>query len=224
MKARVLHCRPLEESPEKIVRRYLFDPRYAWSVGTYGALAEFEYEAGEPGLSIDRDALSVHTGRGSLTVHGLAQACAFALDDEGGRLRQIAFCTERLGARRDRITALDDLTFDVGIGAPHVDMLVRLAPSDAETKAALVASAGRALMGGDNPAGAAIVRNSPTRVLLSAIACLEVHQAIPPPGGRSPAGPHTHLLPKLLARGRHHAPNVPLPEGIYCGLTLHVRD
>jgi hypothetical protein len=40
-----------------------------------------------------------------------------------------------------------------------------------------------------------------------------VFQPIPPPGGRSPDGPHTHVLPKLLAHVRTHAATEPLPEG-----------
>jgi hypothetical protein len=219
----MLTCRAMQESPAALVRRHLFEPRHAWSVGTYGALAEFDYEADEPGLSIDRDTLAVRSGRGSLTVHGIEAARPFALEDGEGRVRQIAFCTDRPGARRDCITALGERTFDVGIAAPHIDVLVRIAPEDEETLVALQASTGKKLLGGDNSAGAAIVRGSPTRILVSAIARLEVHQPIPPPGGRSPRGPHTHLLPKLLAKGRTHAPNISLPDGLYFGLFLYFR-
>jgi hypothetical protein len=38
-------------------------------------------------------------------------------------------------------------------------------------------------------------------------------QPIPSPGGKSPDGPHTHVLPKLLALGRTHAATEPLPKG-----------
>ena len=50
----------------------------------------------------------------------------------------------------------------------------------------------------------------------------EVHQPIPPQGGHSPEGPHTHLLPKLLAERRVHPPGSPLPVGLYCGLSLYL--
>jgi len=215
--------RPLEDDPAEIVRRYLADPLTGWSVGTYGAIAEFQYDPDEPGLRLDLEAMAVRTERGALAIVSLDGVQVFGLSDDGGRLREIAFCSERRGAQRATVTDLGDLTFDVGIAAPHIDMLVRLRSGDMETDAALRAGAGRPLFAADNPAGLAIARASPTRILASAVARIEVQQPIPPPGGRSPEGPHTHLLPKLLAQGRIHPPGSPLPDGLYCGLSLYPR-
>lgn len=220
---RPLTCRPLDEDPASLVRRHLAEPRNAWSVGTYGALGEFEYELDEPDLTIDLDSLTISSRRGALRVHGLAEVQAFALIDETGHTREIAFCTARRGAGRVGITALDPQTFDVGLGAPHIDMLVRVGLDDVETAGILRAAAGLGLFAPGNPAGAAIARASPSRILVSPVATLEVHQPIPPPGGRSPDGPHTHLLPKFLAQRRVHAPDSPLPDGLYCGLSLYPR-
>jgi hypothetical protein len=213
----------LAEDPHAIVRRHLADPASRWSVGTYGAIGEFEYALGETGLTLDLERLSVSTPRGSLAIRDLAGVQAFALIDEDGRLREVAFCTKRQGARRATVTAVDRLTYDLGIAAPHVDLLVRVKEGDATTAAAMGAAEGTSLFAPDNGAGAAIARASPTRILVSAVARLEVHQPIPPPGGRSPDGPHTHLLPHLLAEGRAHRPNSPLPEGLYCGLSLYPK-
>jgi hypothetical protein len=217
-------CRPLDDDPAALVRRHLAEAVHHWSVGTYGAIGEFGYEADEPGLAIDLDRLSVRTARGSLEVQGIAGAQAFALEDETGRVREIAFCSPRTGAGRDRLFALDARTFDLGIGAPHIDMLVQVAADDADTARLLASAVGRSLLAPDNPASAAIARASPSRILQSAIARLEVHQPIPPPGGRSPEGPHTHLLPKELAQRLPHRPNSPLPAGLYCGLSLYPRS
>lgn len=223
MSKRILTCRPLDDDPAALVRRHLAEPVHHWSVGTYGAIGEFGYDAGEPGLAIDLDALSVKTARGSLEVHGLEGVQAFALEDETGRVREIAFCSPRTGAGRDRIAALDNRTFDLGIGTPHIDLLVRVAADDADTARILVSAVGRLLFAADNPAGLAIARASPTRILQSPIARIEVHQPIPLPGGRSPDGPHTHLLPKFLAQRIAHRPDSPLPTGLYCGLSLYPR-
>ena len=43
---------------------------------------------------------------------------------------------------------------------------------------------------------------------------VEVFQPIPPPNGRSPEGPHTHVLPKLLRHGRTHAATEHIPHGL----------
>ena len=40
------------------------------------------------------------------------------------------------------------------------------------------------------------------------------------PDGKSPEGPHTHVLPRLLAHGRLNAATVPVPEGWLAGMTL----
>lgn len=223
MSAPPLRCSALAEDPAGIVRRYLADPLTGWSVGTYGAIAEFQYDADEPGLELDLDAMTVRTGRGALAVVSLDGVVPFALTDEGGKLREIAFCCGRLGAQRARVTDLGDLTFDVGIAVPHIDMLVRVRQDDAGTAAALRESVGRPLLDAGTPAGPAIASASPTRILASPVARIEVHQPIPPPGGRSPEGPHTHLLPKLLAQGHSYRPGSPLPDGLHCGLSLYPR-
>jgi len=216
-------CRPLDEAPRAIVRRALAEAANGWSVGCYGAIGEFQYDEGEPGLEIDLDALHARSPRGSLQIGDIDRAQAFAIHDADDRLREIAFCTPLPGGRREQVTEVAPLTFDIGVGAPQIDMMVRLAPDDAATLAALAAGLGKSIFAHDNPAGAAIAKASPTRILVSALARLEVHQPTPPPDGRSPDGPHTHLLPKLVARRRAHPPNSPLPEGLFCGLSLYPR-
>jgi hypothetical protein len=62
---------------------------------------------------------------------------------------------------------------------------------------------------------------SPHRVFVSRLGRIEVYQPIPPPDGASPDGPHTHVLPRLLERGRSHAATVPIPTGWVAGVTLY---
>lgn len=219
----VLKCVPIAEAPVDLVRRHLGEAANGWSVGTWGAIGEFQYDAGEPGLAVDLATLSVTSPRGALHIDDLGTATAFALVDEDGRTREIAFCTPLSGARRETVTELDRGLFDLGIGAPHIDMLVRLADGDDETLAALREGLGKPLLGPGNPAGPAIARASPTRIFASALARLEVHQPIPPPGGKSPEGPHSHLLPHLLKEGQPRAPGSVLPAGLHCGLSLYPR-
>jgi len=218
-----VRCVSLTEDPAAIVRRHLADPQSRWSVGTYGAIGEFEYAPGEAGLTLDPERLSVSTTRGSLVVVDLSDVQALAFVDDGERVREVAFCTRREGARRSVITAVDRLTYDLGLAAPHVDMLVRVQAGDAATAAALSAAVGMSLFAAGHQAGTAIAHASPTRILVSAVARLEVHQPIPPPGGRSPEGPHTHLLPKFLAQGLTRPPKSPLPDGLFCGLSLYPK-
>ena len=54
---------------------------------------------------------------------------------------------------------------------------------------------------------------SPTRVVRTAIARAEVHSRIPRLDERSPDGPHTHFLPRLLELGRDLPAGLDLPTG-----------
>lgn len=79
-----------------------------------------------------------------------------------------------------------------------------------------------------SPEGATLralsLQTSPNRVLLSPAGRIEVYAPIPPPDGKSPNGPHTHLLPKLIASGRTHSANAPIPEGLQPVLMMHPRS
>ena len=71
------------------MRRHLADPQSRWSVGTYGAIGEFEYAPGEAGLTLDPERLSVSTTRGSLVVVDLSDVQALAFVDDGERVREV---------------------------------------------------------------------------------------------------------------------------------------
>ncbi len=218
-----MRCERLERRVEDLVREHLAVAAHGWSVGTWGAIGEFQYDDGEPDLEVDLARLTVRSRRGALSIDNLDGVEAFALVDDNGRTREIALCSARGCRAATSVTALGDGTWDLGIGAPHIDMLVRPAPEDAATRDALTAGEGRPLLAADNPAGPLIARNSPARIFVSAIARLEVYQPIPPPGGRSPPGPHSHLLPGHLKEKALHAPGSPLPGGLFCGLSLYPR-
>lgn len=57
-----------------------------------------------------------------------------------------------------------------------------------------------------------LARLSPVRIFLSRLGRIEVRTPIPGPDGKTPDGPHTHVLPDLLRSRRTHSANVPLPE------------
>ncbi len=61
-------------------------------------------------------------------------------------------------------------------------------------------------------AGGLILQHSPHRVFITPLARAEVYQAIPPAHGKSPDGPHTHVLFDLLKHKRTHAATEPIPD------------
>jgi hypothetical protein len=103
------------------------------------------------------------------------------------------------------------ILFDLGLGALQADFCVRI--GDHELAARLREYAGRSLFEPGNPAMAMILAANPHRVFVSRLGRIEVYQPIPPPSGKSPEGPHTHVLPRLLQSRRTHPATEPVPEG-----------
>jgi hypothetical protein len=101
--------------------------------------------------------------------------------------------------------------FDLGLGALQADLCVRI--DDHDTAARLRSHCGRSVFEPTNPAMGLLLETNPHRIFISRIGRIEVYAPIPPASGKSPDGPHTHVLPKLLKSGRTHAATEPIPEG-----------
>jgi len=111
--------------------------------------------------------------------------------------------------------------FDLGVGAPNVDVCVRV--GEPGLMALLRRHIGAGIFGAGEPAMAAIKAQSPTRVFLSKAGRIEIYQPIGslPENRPTPEGPHTHLLADLLASDRTHSANAPVPAGLIPILSLY---
>src|SRR4051794_3513454 len=207
----------------------LADPHAQWSLGTFGAIAEFMRDPDEPADIVqDESSMSVVTLRGgirlvarpnlrpiafeTITTQAWSQRVAFCLPAAESAMSRRAVLTE-LGPDAEALRAQDRgaIRFDLGLGAAQADCCVRTA--DAELIDGLRAQAGRSLLEPGNPAMGLILRHSSHRVFVTRAGRAEVYQGIPAPGGKAPEGPHTHVLPKLLAHKRTHAATEPIPRG-----------
>lgn len=211
-----------------LLRQSIADPDTQWSLGTFGAIAEFSRDEEEPAqVSMRADNLSIVTERGGIALRPNPAIRPFASEGitKSGWNQRIALCLPQddcAMSRRSVLTELgpdpdalreedrDGLLFDLGLGAPHVDFCVRV---DEQTASQLGAHAGRPVFEAGNPAMGIILHANPHRVFISRIGRIEVYQPIPPPSGKSPEGPHTHVLPKLLRSGRTHPATEPIPTG-----------
>ena len=219
----------------------LQDAGNGWSVGTFGAIGEFSRDAAEAfSVSSLARATEVVTARGGIRLMPREDVTAIAyetfLGDGQTWGNAVSFClpgSGDVGNRAIRCLGADEealrpedrsaTLFDLGVGVGHVAMCVRTA--DRELLDTLTQFAGRELLSSSAGLCAELIRRqSPPRVLLSPLARLEVYAAIPSPGGKSPAGPHTHLLPKLLASRRTHSANAPIPQGWQPVLGMHPRS
>jgi hypothetical protein len=212
-----------------LLQREIANPDTQWSLGTFGAIAEFARDPDEQvALTQSEAAFAAVTPRGgialkphpgsrpfaseSVTKSGWNQRIALCLPSDDCAMNRRNVLTE-IGADHEALRPEDrgSIVFDLGLGALQADFCVRIA--DRDLAASLRELCGRAVFAPDNPAMGMILGANPHRVFISQLGRIEVYQPIPPPSGKSPDGPHTHVLPKLLKSGRTHAATEPVPDG-----------
>ena len=213
-----------------LLQQEISNPDTQWSLGTFGTIAELSRYPGEPvRLVQSADAVSAVTARGGIALKPHAAIRAFASEGitKTGWNQRVALCLPthdcamnqrieltELGPDHDapREADRDSVLFDLGLGALQADFCVRI--GDHVLAARLREHAGRAVFEPGNPAMAMILAANPHRIFISRLGRIEVYQPIPPPSGKSPEGPHTHVLPRLLKSGRTHPATEPVPEGL----------
>jgi hypothetical protein len=210
---------------QAILRAHLDDRASSWSIGGYGAIAEFHWLPGDnPGEDSgdDREGLQVVTDAGALLLQLREDVVPHAYQSVSRHrdrwLQGITLCLpwRRAGrGAREVLTELgpdrqairrrdrDAVLFDMGLALPHVDACVRSDSPD--LLRVLRAGCGRSLLEAGNAVMPAIMDASPQRVFLSQLGRLEVYQRIGRAGQPTPLGPHTHVLPRLLAAQRANA-------------------
>lgn len=199
-------------------------PETSWSIGEYGALAEFHHvdEKSTPsylstmtdagGIDIaDRSFLALAyeapSGRPGLWMHGIALCL---LEKEAAMHRRATITA--LGVDSDAMREEDRHLpfFDLGLSLSNVDFCVRA--QDPAVAMALGDAEGTCLLRNDK-LFRYLQQASPHRVLMSKAGRIEVRTPIPAYGGHSPRGPHTHLLPGLLRTRRRYSATLPIPDG-----------
>ncbi|MET0680435.1 MAG: hypothetical protein ABWZ41_05475 [Burkholderiales bacterium] len=219
----------------ELIAEHLASSVSGWSIGTYGVLAEFAREAGEP---CEHHDMQVVTARGAIRIEANPAAAAlayevlsvppglwhhgvlFSLPDAAAAVPARRAITE-LGPDRRAVRANDRtaVLFDLGFGSAAFAFCVRTA--DPALAATLRRAAGTPLLAAGRELASALVAASPHRVAFSRLARIEVYQPIAPEGGATPTGPHTHVLPRLLRPWQSHSANIRLPSGTVPGLTLY---
>lgn len=212
-----------------LIREELATATTQWNLGTFGAIAEFLRDPGEPvDLSDGPGRLFAVTDRGGIGFGDLSQVRLFASETAVGQgwSHRVALCLPEAACAMNRRSALTELgpdeaalrpqdragiLFDMGLGTLQVDICIRT--EDPALIATLRSVVGKSLFETGNPAMGAIVAKGPHRVFIARAGRCEVYQPIPPADGKSPEGPHTHVLPQLLRGGRTHAATEPVPNG-----------
>jgi predicted Fe-S protein YdhL (DUF1289 family) len=208
-----------------------------WVFGCYGATAEFICHQDELcGVSVTGETITAISERGALQLTIGEQVRALQLRaGHGGRgYRAIFLVVIKARATLPVATTLTPLGrdegairpecrneawFDLGLGRDDLRFCVRASATDLLDT--LNQASGLPLSGVLQAAGAAIVKHSPARVVESPLGRAEIYTCIPPPGGQSPDGRHTHLLPGHLATGRATPPDIDLPPVYALGAAFY---
>jgi hypothetical protein len=217
-----------------LVASALGNAGWGWSIGVQGAIAEFH--RADEAVALGEGTAVTALGAIRISAPDGAVAWRYRLNggcgEHGGSRTEIALCLPEDEAAMPPRTVLTEMgpdhdalrpedrtavLFDLGLDLPHVAACVRTA--DPRTIAALREGAGRSLIAEKNPLLRRMVDFSPHRVFFSRVGRIEVYQPIPAPGGKSPTGPHTHLLTGNLRRGRGES--TPWPGGFLACLNLH---
>jgi len=215
---------------------YIRDPHASWACGRFGAIAEFHRDPDEPVEISTEPAIAAATDRGAIRLEVLPELRPVAYETISSCIESwgqgVVLCLPRdaavmsartvvteLGSDRDAVRPQDRsaILFDLGLGGEQADICVRSA--DAEATDLLRAACGRPMLENQQLIHR-LPALSPHRVFCCRMGRVEVYQSIPAPDGKSPEGPHTHVLPRLLAHGRLNAATVPVPDGWLAGMSL----
>lgn len=221
------------------IERTIHRAEGAWLLGVHGAVGEFLRDADEP-LAWSRTGGLVEavTPRAALRLELDSRVLALGSpeDARSDRLGPIVLAVPHsafrlpvagaltaLGRDREAIRpqAAEAHLFDVGIGRDAARFCIRT--DDPALIDRLVAAQGcdwPAYMRDVTPA---VVASGPARVIETGLGRVEIDTPVPPPDGRSPEGPHTHLLPDHLALGRDAPPGIDLPPGYAPGAIFYPR-
>lgn len=200
-----------------------------WSLGTFGGIAEFSRDRDEDArVDLTDESQSVVTARGGIRILPSERIRPFASESIGtlGWNHRVALCLPQHDCAMNRRRVFTEIgpddaplrgndrgaiLFDLGLDVLQADLCVRV--SDPAVATELRSCIGRPAFDPANPAMRIILATNPHRVFISRIGRAEVYQPIPAAGGKSPNGPHTHVLPKLLQHQRTHAATEPVPGG-----------
>ncbi|MEM7377996.1 MAG: DUF1289 domain-containing protein [Pseudomonadota bacterium] len=233
-----VHCRRLPWTTDEL-RQFVLDTlqpgQGTWVMGVVGAVAEYTVPAGwRHEVRCDRDDITACTRNGALkmTINDDVRALTFDPPAAGDAPRIVlAVKRERgpppladgvrdLGADRQALDAdRSGHLFDLGLGRVASRFCVRVPEGTA--RIALQGVLGQPFSHALQHMGAALVAESPPRVVETALGRIEAHGPIPPPDARSPLGPHTHLLPDDLATGRNMPTGMDLPGSYLPGAIFY---
>lgn len=222
---------------QEFVVRSLHANEGTWVIGVVGGVAEFSAKPGEETTVMWDDTCieAVTTGANlRFMIDDKVRALTFDPAETPYEQQRVVLAVKRERGRLPVAEAIADLgpdsagvqpadrdrsLYDLGLGRKEARFCVRCAPGAAQE--GLAAATGTTLAEAMSDVAPALLQESPTRVIESALGRIEVSTPIPLPGGISPEGPHTHLLPEHLKTGRALPVGMDLPAAYLPGAIFY---
>ena len=207
------------------------EPKTRWSIGVYGAVAEFATRIdATPMIEVGDGSLVLRDAGGAMRLHPPPGTRIFELVGASRKVERLVLALHRsrlrgtpasgvteLGADEDAIepACKNEQLFDLGLSRSIIRFCVRT--GEPALVAALQRANGLDTLDPAHGLVPTLLASFPDRVLISPIGRIEVSGPIIRSGHE---GPHTHLLPDLLAYGRELEPGFALPEGYAAGVSI----
>ncbi len=216
---------PLDGTDRDILLTALAAQETGWSLGAFGAAAEFRRRTDEPFSTLGDGRPGLRTGRGgiALTLPEAVRPVAYEMPVGDGWSHAVALClpaARSIAAPCTRFTELapdadaldparrDAACFDLGLGLAQASVRIR-------TERAATLERLRAYRGAAAPDFDAVIRPE--------LAAGHADLLVVGPLGRieviggcqaDPFGPRAYLVPKILRRRLTHVATAPIPPGL----------
>lgn len=203
----------------------LSDPEAAWSLGAFGAAAEFRRRPDEPCEPLGGGRFGLRTGRGGieLVLPDAFRPVAYETPVGDGWSHALALCLPAAALDPAPRTGLGEIgpdhgaldparrgavLFDLGLDAAQVSVRVRT--RDAETLARLRARLGATAPDFDAAILPEVAGGRADLVFAGPLGRIEVLAG----GLGDPSGPRAYAVPRILRLRRSHAATAPIPPGL----------
>lgn len=216
---------PLDATDRDILRAALADPEASWSLGAFGAAAEFRRRPDETFAALGDGRMGLRTGRGgiALTLSDLLRPVAYEMPVGDGWSHAVALCLPaaaldavpctRFTELGPDIGALDParraaVSFDLGLGLAQVS--VRIRTDEPGACGRLRTQVGTVALDFDAAIWPDVAARHADLVLVGPLGRIEVQGG----GLGDPFGPRAYVVPKVLRLRRTHVATAPIPPGL----------
>jgi len=233
---------PKDKKILETVHRHLEMPSTVWSLGTFGAVAEFSRHRDERcqiDLSPTGGAVTTERGGIGIDLKPFVTVAPYQMlrRDRLSWMWGVNFCATKENSalsKRKTITETgpDDkalspegrsgVLFDLGLGLGHIECCVR--SNDTRFIDYMRSISGQVFSDHDSEIVEKTTRYNPARIFISRFGRIEATSPVPFNDEKTPPGPGVHIFPELLGRGRDHSANISVPCGQSVLLTMYPEN